>query len=260
MPTELPAKEPDAPDPREGRSVLSYVLRRTDADLQAKGKERGFKGNPYPSLFSKYMSEGICLALQQRGFEETEFGERPSRAARSLKRLDVRYSTPEAGLGIGVSLKSVHSGEKDDEGNSGFTHNRKRNDEELRVEATEHHLRQPYAVMAAVVFLPFESCDDAGPTRLSASSFASWVEYLWPLRGRDEPEDAPDKYELVFVALYARDGSDLGFYQVGGSTGCPRRGRPVSLLTFSEFVSLLVEAYRVRNEQDFHFEGEGPER
>ena len=70
-----------------------------------------------------------------------------------MKRVDVKYSTPEAGLGLALSFKSVHFGEEDS-GNRDFVHNLKRNDEELRVEATGHHLRQPYAVMVAV-----EDCD-----------------------------------------------------------------------------------------------------
>ena len=85
------------------------------------------------------------------------------------------------------------------DGATGFIHNMKRNDEELRVEATGHHLRQPFAVMAAVLFLPLESCTDLDET----SSFASWVKYLWPLKGRNESEDPPDRYELVFVGLYS---------------------------------------------------------
>jgi hypothetical protein len=128
----------------------------------------------------------------------------------------------------------------------------KRNDEELRVEATGHHLRQPYAVLVAVVFLPFESCDDRTPT----SSFASWVQYLWPLKGRVEPEDPPDRFELVFIALYARDGSTLGFYQVGGPVQCPRSGPPSRLLTFEEFLRTIRKTYDQRNGKDFAFEGE----
>jgi hypothetical protein len=130
----------------------------------------------------------------------------------------------------------------------------KRNDEELRVEATSHHLRQPYAVLGAVVFLPFESCTDRKPT----SSFATWVQYLWPLKGRTDPEDPPDLYELVFISLYARDGDSIGFYHLGGDVPCPRYGRPRELLSLSAFLALLKKTYDVRNGRDFYFEGEAP--
>jgi hypothetical protein len=167
--------------------------------------------------------------------------------------VDLSYSTPEMGLGLAVSFKSVHLGEEEG-GNADFVHNMKRNDEELRVEATAHHLRQPYAVMAAILFLPFEACED-----FETSSFASWVEYLWPLKGREEPEDAPDRFELVFIGLYARDGSDLDFYELGGPVKCPRTGRPRDLLTLADLVRRLRVTYDRRNARDFFFEGEEPE-
>src|SRR5262249_30561094 len=156
----------------------------------------------------------IAEALEP-DFPGMKYGETPSQALPGMRNVDVNYSTPEAGLGFAISLKSVHRGEQAG-GASHFVHNMKRNDEELRVEATGHHLRQPFAVLVAVLFLPFESCTDRpGDT----SSFAAWVEHLWPLKGRDESEDPPDRFELVFIALYARNGSELGLYQVGGQVG-----------------------------------------
>jgi len=171
---------------------------------------------------------------------------------RGPKRVDLNYSTPEIGLGLAISLKSVHYGEKAN-GSADFIHNMKRNDEELRVEATAHHLRQPYAVLVAAIFLPMDACDD-----FDTSSFASWVQYLWPLKGRLEPEDPPDRFELVFIALYERDGSELGFYQIGGGVPCPRTGRPRELLSLSQFIAVITAVYRQRNGQDFYFEGEAP--
>jgi hypothetical protein len=201
--------------------------------------------------FARHMSAEIAAALEPE-FPGIRSGENPSQSVRGPKRVDLNYSTAEMGLGLAVSLKSVHFGEKA-AGDADFTHNMKRNDEELRVEATAHHLRQPYAVLVAVVFLPLESVSD-----FDTSSFASWVEYLWPLKGRDEPEDPPDRFELVFVGLYARDGSELGFHHVGGEVGCPRTGRPRRVMALREFLDLVTLIYRQRNGQDFFFEGEGP--
>jgi hypothetical protein len=223
------------------------------AARDAKAMREGKKAKPtkeslsFAIYFAKHAGLGIAAALRSE-FAEVKSGENPSVSVRGPKRLDVNYSNPELGLGFAVSLKSVHRGEAA-EGNVDFIHNLKRNDEELRVEATSHHLRQPYAVLSAVVFLPFESCSDLHPT----SSFGRWVEHLWPLKGRVEPEDPPDRFELVFVALYARDGSECGFYEVGGDVPCPRRGRPRELLSLAEFVGRISSAYAVRNGKDFEF-------
>jgi hypothetical protein len=233
------------------------VLEQTWADVGAKEEAAREKGRRFKKdlsfaiSFAKHMSASIADGLRP-DFPTVKSGENPSRTVSGIKRVDVNYSTPEAGLGLAISIKSVHFGERD--GSVGFIHNMKRNDEELRVEATGHHLRQPYAVLVALLFLPMESCTDLP----SASSFASWVQYLWPLKGRVEPEDPPDRVELVFVALYARDGSALGFYQVGGPVKCPRTGPPGSLLPFEDFLRLIKRTYYKRNGKDFSFEGEEP--
>lgn len=241
----------------DGKALLGRVLKRTHQEVAVAEAARKADGKPFKRdlkfaiLFAKYMGEEIAAALDPR-FPGIKSGETPSQAVRGMKRVDVRYSTPEAGLGLALSFKSVHRGERND-GDVDFIHNMKRNDEELRVEATAHHLRQPFAVMVAVVFLPFESCLD-----MTTSSFASWVEYLWPLKGREHPEDPPDRFELVFISLYARSGSELGFYQVGGGVGCPRKGRAKSLLDLREFLAVITETYARRNGLDFAFEGEAP--
>lgn len=252
----------------DGAAVIAQVLHRTRGDVQLATSKRDAKNelskkagkatSPFkPQLsfaiyFAKHIGSFMADGLR-REFPEVQSGERLSRAVSGPKRVDVNYSTTAAGLGFAISLKSVHVGEKDG-GNVDFIHNMKRNDEELRVEATGHHLRQPYAVLVAVLFLPFESCTDLSPT----SSFAAWVKYLWPLKGRVEPEDPPDRFELVLVGLYARDGSEMSFYRVGGDAKCPKRGRPSKLLTFEELLRLIKATYDTRNGKDFYFEGEEP--
>ena len=146
--------------------------------LASEGKPQ--RANPKEKLsfaiyFAKYMGGAIAEALRSE-YPTVRSGENPSLSVRGPKRVDLNYSTPEMGLGFALSFKSVHFGEKQG-GDADFIHNLKRNDEELRGEAAAHHIRQPFAVLGALVFLPFESCTDMSP-----SSFASWVEYLWPSR------------------------------------------------------------------------------
>jgi hypothetical protein len=174
--------------------------------------------------------------------------ESPSQALHGLKKLDVNYSTLQAGLGLGVSLKSVHVRDKNPK--QRFTHNMKRNDEEWRAEAAGYHQRQPYAVLVAVLCLPFEACEDGEEGR--ASSFGTWVKYLWPLADRDDPQGDFDRFERVFVGLYDPETAELGFFDV--KTPPPRHGRPPSLLSFEGFVAELVETYQRRNKLDFQWD------
>ena len=181
--------------------------------------------------------------------EEGKGVESPSRAVRGLKKLDVNYGTAQAGLGLGISMKSVHV--RDRSPTHRFHHNMKRNDEELRVEAAGYHQRQPYAVLVAVVFLPTEACLDGDETK--PSSFGKWVRYLWPLANREEPHDAFDRFERAFVAVYDPEDASLGFFDVKGRP--PRTGKPEPLLSFEGLVEEIVATYEDRNQLDFRWQG-----
>jgi hypothetical protein len=265
--------------PPHGAELIEAILRTADEqvnkaieDRDALNKSRRAKGlqgkGPvnrrlaYSIAFGRELSRRIAQRLAvDFGAEYVKYGEVQSATANGERRVDVSYSTPQRGLGLMVSLKSVHEGERASK-TQRFTHNLGRNDAELRVEAAALHIRQPFAVLVAVMVLPFEACEDAwtGPAHaIVTSSFARWVEKFWLLKGRDEPEDPVDRFELVFLALYAKDGSGFGFYEVGGPESCPRSGRP-NLLTFEAFIRRATDVYLRRNSRDFAFAGEQPKR
>jgi hypothetical protein len=205
----------------------------------------------YATRFADKMA--ICIANGLResfpGVLPDEGGagiESPAQSVRGPKKLDVNYSTPQLGLGFGISLKSVHFREKE---KRGYIHNMKRNDEELRTEASGYHQRQPYAIMVAVVFLPDEACEDAS-LRYS-SSFGAWVKYLRPLALRNSPQDDIARYERVFIGLYSRDGSRMEFFDVAKAP--PKRGRPPLLLSFGDFLEEIERTYLRRNSAEFEW-------
>ena len=213
----------------------------------------------YAKRFADHMARLIASELRRRfrrfhGILPDEKGgglESLARGVRGPKRLDINFSTPQLGLGLGISLKSVHIREKS--GARGYTHNRKRNDEELRVEASGYHARQPYAVMVAVVFLPYDACDDSRGK--NPSSFGKWVQYLRPLTGR-EPGDDGALYERVFIGLYDPAGTIMEFFDVGNPP--PKRGRPSALLSLRGFVDELKRTYDARNYIEFEWADEVP--
>lgn len=179
--------------------------------------------------------------------------ESPALAVRGVKRLDVNFSDLKLGLGLGISLKSVHF--RDIGGAHLYTHNRKRNDEELRTEASGYHERQPYAVMAAVVFLPYAACDDARKTH--PSSFGSWVQYLRPLAGREEPRDDIQRFERVFVALYDPSGKSMEFFDVMKPP--PKSGRPKASFSFEDFLIEVHTTFSRRNSLEFQWAEDIPD-
>jgi hypothetical protein len=162
----------------------------------------------------------------------------------------------EFGLLLSVSIKTYSfadwHGKK--QAASRYTRNIKRNDFELHSEADVIHRRQPYAVLAAVLFMPGAACDDGDSTRASdiyKSSFAHAVVTLRHRAGRLSPEDRFDRFEKVFIGLYEHEGDFAGavsFFDVESSP--PRNGRPQrkDLLSLSELARALTSAVDVRND------------
>jgi len=197
------------------------------------------------------------LPTDDGGLESTAWG------SRGTGRLDVNYSTPELGLGLGISLKSVHIPEEKvskREGGAGgkarrYTHNMKRNDEELRVESISYHTRQPYAVMVAVLFLPFDSCADG----TDKSSFGAWVEYLHELVGRKDPGDDVALFERGFIGLYDPDPDENRLEFVDIEKPPPRKGQPYDVLSLPQFLDEIKKTYDQRNHKEFKWADEAPD-
>jgi hypothetical protein len=220
--------------------------------------------NQYAIRFADRMAELLALDLSPRmiGIEATT--KRGAASVRGKKQLDVNFSTPQLGLALGISLKSVHL--RETTGGRRYTHNLKRNEEELRIEASGYHKRQPYAVMVGVLCLPFDSCTDAASSRTS-SSFGSWVRHLRPFAGRTGPLDEDDRFERLYIALYEPDGSDLRFFDIRSAppkNGRPRgdgamfgsQGRnaaPMRLLSYAEFLDDVHRVYLLRNSAVFEW-------
>lgn len=218
----------------------------------------------YATRFAEEMGVLIAKSLTSRLAGIAATTKRSAGSAKGKKQLDVNFSTPEHGLALGISLKSVHT--RDVRGAERYTHNMKRNEEELRIEASGYHKRQPYAVMVAVLFLPFDSCSDG--KRDHPSSFGSWVRHLRPYAGRREPNDDDDLFEKIYIGLYEPDGTDLRFFDVESDppkNAQPQRGgyllaadgRSRRLLTFAEFLEAVYHLYLHRNSAEFRWaEGE----
>lgn len=167
--------------------------------------------------------------------------ENRARSAQKFKKLDVNYCTHALGLGLGVSLKTINF---PDPKTRRYTKNLTRVDNELRAEAMDYHVRQPYAVLVGIVFLPADSCDDGSKT--APSSFGSAVQIFRSRAGRQGPAGEAERFERIF----------LGFYELGGEVsfldvmeGVPRTGPPArsKLLGFDRLIDEIRMTYDSRN-------------
>ncbi|MEO9135252.1 MAG: hypothetical protein ABI316_01460, partial [Casimicrobiaceae bacterium] len=143
---------PDLMNDPKGRLVIAAVL--LASNPRPNPGDTAHVKIQYAVRFADKMAEMIArdLAPNMSGIRATTKREASSVAGR--KQIDVNFSTLDLGLALGVSLKSVHIREATSA--QRYTHNMKRNEEELRVEASGYHRRQPYAVIVGVLFLPFD--------------------------------------------------------------------------------------------------------
>jgi len=164
-----------------------------------------------------------------------------ARSTKGFKKLDVNYSTPELGLGLGVSIKTINFA---DPRTRRYTKNFTRVDNELRAEAMDYHVRQPYAVLVAVVFLPLDACADGSGS--TPSSFGGAVQQFRGRAGRREPTDQAELLESIFVGLYGPEGH-VSFFDVADRP--PRKGTPPpeKLLSFEDLIARIRGIYDRRN-------------
>lgn len=207
-------------------------------------------------------------ALREQGFlgttplEDGSGQESRARSAKGFKKLDVNYSTPELGLALGISIKTITS--KDAE-TGRYTKNYTRVDSELRAEATDYHQRQPYAMLVTVLFLPAECCDDVRRNgEHGISSFGAAVRFFRARANRLGPKDDTDLFERVFIGLYEPDDPPLvlAFEPPKGRMGArffdvlqppPKNRRPRSdeTLSFGQMIGEIVGTYNARNDPPF---------
>jgi hypothetical protein len=239
----MPKRSRTDVDPPDGEALIRDVL--AAAAPRPRSSDKVGDKTQYAVRFADRIAERMAADLAPQFPDIDASTKRTAGSLRGKKQLDVNFSTPQLGLALGISLKSVHL--RDIGGAERYTHNMKRNEEELRIEAAGYHKRQPFAVMIGVLFLPFDSCEDG--KRDNPSSFGSWVRHLRPYAGRDESNDDPDKFEKIYIALYEPDGSDLQFFNVQWNP--PKNGRPKSLRTYAEFLDDVYLAFLERNGTEF---------
>lgn len=210
----------------------------------------------YAERLSRRLASKVANAMRSKfdGILPDQHGakqESGARAGRGVKKLDVNYSTPELGLGLGISIKTVSFRDQE---SKRFTKNYTRVDNELRAEADDYHQRQPWAVLVAMIFLPVASLNDG-----KTSSFGRAVQTFRYRAKREKHSDPEDRFERIFIGVYEPDGESIGedwYFDVEQSP--PRKGRPVAekRLTFDQMIEEVGRTYDGRNDPPFEWANE----
>ncbi|MBL8922193.1 MAG: hypothetical protein JNJ54_25310 [Myxococcaceae bacterium] len=162
-----------------------------------------------------------------------------SKGAGGVKKLDVNYSTKKSGLELAVSVKTINFA---DDATGRYTKNVKRVDGELRAEAQDCHKRQPYAVIAAYLFMPIESAKDGANGKSSAKHAA---EVLAARSHRKDSSGPHEKVELSFIGLY----EDQGTVRFCFPDDVPLNGTPTRAIGFGRTLELLRKEYQQRQSE-----------
>jgi len=200
----------------------------------------------YAHRLSTCLAQKVADGLRPkfRNILPDEFGakhESRSGSASGLKKLDINYSNPQIGLGLGVSIKTLNFR---DEGTGRFTKNIKRLDGELRAEAQDYHVRQPFAVLAALVFMPDEAAHDS---KTKSSLRHAWEVFRWRAGRKSNANDA-SLFERLWLCVYRTATKEFGLcscYDV--SEEFPPTGLPKHSRFLSHVISQIETEFRKRN-------------
>ncbi|MGH6923473.1 MAG: hypothetical protein ACRED5_07010 [Propylenella sp.] len=164
-----------------------------------------------------------------------------SGSASGPKKLDVNYSNPQIGLGLGVSIKTLNFR---DEATGRYTKNIKRLDGELRAEAQDYHVRQPFSVLIALVFMPEDSAYDSE----NRSSLSHAWEVFQRRTGRKTTSNEASRFERMWLCVYATEPGRFGICRCFDvSDSVPSTGLPGESQRLSDVLNEIELEFANRN-------------
>jgi len=155
------------------------------------------------------------------------------------KKVDVTWATPEAGLLLAVSVKTINFRD----GKTGnFQKNLTNRRGDMLMEAVTLHRRFPYGVLAGLFFLDKGAGSDGTSKR--RSTFLNAHARLHLFTGRNDPAGRDEQFELFYILLMDADPQtfDLRAYKVG---------KPDTPVTLDEIMTDLLTLVAERN-PDFY--------
>jgi len=209
----------------------------------------------YSELMSAAVAQAFAAELRERGMKETRpappgvldrsGAERRLAGGLGAKKVDVSWTTEEAGLIVAVSVKTINFRD----GKSGsFQKNLTNRRADLLVEATTLHRRFPYAVIAAFFFLDKDAATDGTSRR--RSTFLNAFPRFRIFSGRNDPAGRDEQFErLYFVLVDANPFTPTWHcYDAAG------KGVEVPI---SRALDEIVELAAERNFDDYEADGSG---
>lgn len=203
----------------------------------------------YSEKVSSVVARAIAEELRQRGLAgtrpalpgelDTSGAERRIAGGIGAKKVDVTWATEEAGLLLGISIKSINFR---DRRSKNFQKNLTNRRGDMLFEAVTLHRRFPYAVLGGLFFLDKEAKDDQTPRR--RSTFLNAHTRFQLFTGREDPGGRDEQYERLYIILLDASSSHahLEAYLVG---------EPECRVPMAKVLDELISVIAIRN-PDFY--------
>lgn len=172
--------------------------------------------------------------MSQRKTSNSSSGaERRMDGGLGAKKVDVTWATPESGLLLALSIKTINFRDGKT-GNYQKNLTNRRND--MLYESTTLHRRFPFAVLGGFFFLDAGAKNDGTAAR--QSTFLNAHRRLKMFTGRQDSAGRPEQFERLFIALVdaSPDNASVEIYRAGESAA------PISLdQALNELIELVAE-------------------
>lgn len=211
---------------------------------------------PEKKAYSEKISNVVALAiadeLRARGLKtarpalpgelDSSGAERRMAGGIGAKKVDVTWATEEAGLLVGISIKTINFRDKK---TKNFQKNLTNRRGDMLFEAVTLHRRFPYAVLGGFFFLDAAAASDATAKR--RSTFLNAHARLRLFTGRDDPAGRDEQYERLFIVLLDATASPAKFevFLVG------EPNKPVPM---EKALCELLEVAAIRNPDFYEYE------
>ena len=178
----------------------------------------------YSEKISSAVASAVAHELRQRGLKsarpappgelDTSGAERRMAGGIGAKKVDVTWATEEAGLLLGISIKTMNFR---DGRTKNFQKNLTNRRGDMLFEAVTLHRRFPYAVLGGLFFLDKDAAHDQ--TERRRSTFLNAHTRLQLFTGREDPGGREEQYERLYLVLLDASSShaSLDAYLVGDS-------------------------------------------
>lgn len=207
----------------------------------------------YSEKISSAVAGAVADELRQRGLKgarpappgelDTSGAERRMAGGIGAKKVDVTWATEEAGLLLGVSIKTINFR---DGRTKNFQKNLTNRRGDMLFEAVTLHRRFPYAVLGGLFFLDRGAEQDQTVRR--RSTFLNAHTRLQLFTGREDPGGRDEQYERLYLVLLDASSTHALFevFPVGS---------PASPIPMEQALDELVSATAIRNPDFYDYRG-----